>query len=244
MILSLLFKALFDLQVERATKKKAKCLLLFILSKLALKLCHYIHQQFRAFEGKAVLRYGNSEECFCSVWMSFIFRLRVDGCWHLLVFTENIKMKETNYFVALHLHLAIASQKETFQLVCNSHQVQAGFRLLWRSGSQSPRNIQRYSIRVLQKFLDKQVSGRSQRQKAIQWQYKETTLGYMDFSNAQGTPCFRNLDLSNAWQSHGQALIDWTSLAKLLFNSTTKNRSQSWTYKNSGIFWKSTKKST
>lgn len=65
MMLSLLLKALFDLQVEKATKKKkkkAKYLLLFILFKLALKLCHYIHQQFRAFEGKAGLRYGNSEE--------------------------------------------------------------------------------------------------------------------------------------------------------------------------------------
>lgn len=34
----------------------------------------------------------------------------------------NIKMKETKYFVALHLHLAIARHRETSQLVCNSHE--------------------------------------------------------------------------------------------------------------------------
>lgn len=175
-------------------------------------------------------------------WVLF-FRLRVDGWWHLLVFTENVKMKKNpKYFVALHLHLAIASQKETSQLVCNSHWVQAGFRLLWRSGSQSSRNTQRYSVCVLQTFLDRQVSVRRQWQKALQWQYEETTWGYVDFLMHKEL-CFRNLDFNNAWKSHGQVLVDRTSLAKFLLNSTTKTGSQSWTCKNSGIPWKSTIKS-
>lgn len=165
---------------------------MLLLFKLALKLCCYIHQQFRAFEGKAVLHHGNSKECFCSVWRSFIFRLRVDGCWHLLVFTENIKMKETKYFVALHLHLAIAGQKETYQLVWNSHGLQAGLRLFWRFSSQSSKKIQRYSVCVLQEFLDKQLIVTSQWQKAIQWQYKETALG-MDVVMHKES-CSRNLD--------------------------------------------------
>jgi len=95
-------------------------------------------------------------------------------------------MKETRYFVALHLYLAIASPKEISQLVCNSHRVQAGFRLLWRSVSQSSRNIQRYSVYVLKKILDKLVSIRSQWQKAI-----AAVLGnyhrLRGFSNVQGT---------------------------------------------------------
>lgn len=162
MVFSLLFKVLSDLQMKRATKKKKKAAPFYA----ALKLCHYIHQQFRAFEGKAILHHGNSKECFCSVWRSFIFRLRVDGCWHLLVFTENIKMKETKYFVALHLRLAVASQKETSQLVWNSRWLQAGLRLFWRFSSQSSKKIQRYSICFLQWFLDKQLIVTSQWQKS------------------------------------------------------------------------------
>lgn len=66
------------------TKTKAKCLLLFIHFNLALKLYHYIQQQLRVSESKGILHDGNSEEYFHRVWMSFIFRLRVNGCWHLL----------------------------------------------------------------------------------------------------------------------------------------------------------------
>lgn len=62
------------------------------------------------------------------------------------IYLMNIKMKETKYFVALHLHLAIARHKEISQLVCNSHGVLAGFRLPHRFVSQSSRKIKRYSV--------------------------------------------------------------------------------------------------
>lgn len=77
-------------------------------------------------------------------------------------------MKETKYFVALHLHLAIARHKETSQLVCNSHGVLAGFRLPRRFDSQSCRKIQRYSVHIVQKFLETQEIISSQWQEEIQ----------------------------------------------------------------------------
>lgn len=128
-------------------------------------------------------------------------------------------MKETKYFAALHLHLAIARHKETSQLVCNSHGVLAGFRLPRRFVSQSSRKIQRYSVHILQKFSEKQEIIRSQWQKETERQYKGTPLGYMDVERHK-KPYFRNLDFNNVWPSYGQALVrcHWqnSSLIQLL----------------------------
>lgn len=88
---------------------------------------------------------------------------------------------------------------------------------------------------VLLKLLHKQVSVKNQWQKATQWHYKETPLGYTD------DVMHRELRLLI---TYGWALVDWTSLAKFVFNSTTKSRSWSSTHKNSGILWKNTMKST